>query len=103
MLYEVITQLFGPTCQMIVQGLRHLDLSQQAIEFFELHSGVGTLTTGACALALPSIGLPSMLLKNANSCVITSYSIHYTKLYERWSPRADPRGATREQLRNNFV
>jgi pyrroloquinoline quinone (PQQ) biosynthesis protein C len=34
----VTEMLFGPTCEIIMQGLRHLDLSAEATEFFSLHS-----------------------------------------------------------------
>jgi pyrroloquinoline quinone (PQQ) biosynthesis protein C len=36
----VTEQLFGPACQMIMQGLRHLPLSAEETVFFEVHSAV---------------------------------------------------------------
>jgi pyrroloquinoline quinone (PQQ) biosynthesis protein C len=34
-----IELLFGPTCDILIQGLRHLHLSPDAIDFWILHSG----------------------------------------------------------------
>jgi len=34
-----IELLFAPTCDIMIQGLRHLHLSPDAIDFWVLHSG----------------------------------------------------------------
>ena len=44
---------------------------------------IGTITAIGLVMISPNMTYPQVLANNAQKTVITSYSIHYTKLYER--------------------
>ena len=88
MLYEVIT-VFDQIAADVAVGLCELaeggdfQLTVQALEGFPADAPA---TMGTVAVFIDLKGLDSSLRPGArrlrNLCVITSYSIHYTKLYD---------------------
>ena len=68
MLYEVITEA------LLAEGAKALAAAREAMDRQAIHKAVGLI---------PILRELDQGMANRNASVITSYSIHYTKLYER--------------------
>ena len=72
MLYEVITKLLYPVAALVMLAL--------ALPFAYMHTRAGMV--GVKVFLGIMLGVLFHMLNNLFAHVITSYSIHYTKLYE---------------------